>query len=76
MDLPNKNFFNFNVYNVQEPDQPTIVWEREQLPLFILGNAIEEEKVFLYKIMQAVNKKPEEDFLLIDTKTKGRNLLN
>jgi hypothetical protein len=57
MDLPNKNFFNFNVYNVQEPDQPTIVWEREQ--------------VFLYKIMQAVNKKPEEDFLLIDTKTKG-----
>jgi len=72
MDLPNKNFFNFNVYNVQETDRPIIRWEREQSPLLVLGNAIEEEeKVFLYKIMQAVSKKPNEDFLLINTKTKG-----
>lgn len=71
MDLPNKNFFNFNIYNVQETNLATIVWEREQPPLFVLANSIEEEeKVFLYKIMQAVNKKPDEDFVLISTKTK------
>lgn len=67
MKLPSKDFFDFDIYNIDKAAVPITELKQQNLSIIVLGEQIgEEELELLYKIMGAIDKQLDRDFVLLN----------